>query len=90
MAATLNDIIQVLYTIYLYMIIIYSLMSWIPNLRESFVGELLGKFAEPYLAPFRKLIPPIGGFLDVSPIVAIFCLHFVKIGLMAIVDMIFG
>jgi YggT family protein len=71
------------------MIIAYILMSWIPNLRASFIGELLGRFVEPYLTPFRKIIPPIGGVIDVSPIVAIFALHFVRLGIIAIVDMIF-
>jgi YggT family protein len=90
MEATINVYINTLYTIYLYMVIGYILMSWIPNLRQSFIGELLGRFVEPYLAPFRKIIPPIGGVIDISPIVAIFALHFVKFGLMAIVSMIFG
>ena len=42
--------------------------------RESFIGELLGKLVEPYLAPFRRFIPPIGGMIDISPIVALFAL----------------
>ncbi|HHY21912.1 MAG TPA: YggT family protein, partial [Bacilli bacterium] len=28
--------------IYLYMIIIYILMSWFPNARESSIGQFLG------------------------------------------------
>jgi YggT family protein len=72
------------------MIIAYVLMSWVPNLRASFIGELLGRFVEPYLSPFRKIIPPIGGVIDISPIVALFALHFVRLGLNAIVEMIFG
>lgn len=78
--------INTLADIYLYMIIAYVLLSWIPNLRESFIGELLGKLVEPYLAPFRKIIPPIGGMLDISPIIAIFALRFVAIGLIAVID----
>ena len=78
--------INTLAQIYMYMIIAYVLMSWIPNLRESFIGELLGNLVEPYLAPFRKIIPPIGGMLDISPIIAIFALRFVAIGLIAVID----
>lgn len=80
------DYIQTLTSIYLYMIIAYVLLSWIPNLRESFIGELLGKLVEPYLSPFRKIIPPIGGMLDISPIIAIFALQFVARGLVAVID----
>lgn len=77
-----------LYTIYLYMMIAYILMSWIPNARESYIGQLLGKLVEPYLAPFRKLIPPIGGMIDISPIVGIFVLRFVVMGIIGILSMI--
>ncbi len=71
------------------MIIIYVLMSWLPAVKESFVGELLGKLVEPYLRPFRKLIPPIGGILDISPIIAYFALGFVAQGLIAVLNFFF-
>lgn len=69
--------------IYSWMIIIYILMSWIPNLRESSIGQFLGSLVEPYLSPFRKIIPPIG-MIDVSPIVAILALQFARYGVVAI------
>ncbi len=81
--------INILYRIYSYMIIIYVLMSWLPAVKESFVGELLGKLVEPYLKPFRRFIPPIGGMLDISPIVAYFALGFVVRGLLAVLSMVF-
>lgn len=54
-------------------------MSWIPNARESTFGLLLGQIIEPYLEPFRKIIPPLG-MLDISPIVAIIALRFAERG----------
>ncbi|WP_267908721.1 YggT family protein [Paenibacillus alkalitolerans] len=77
--------VDVIYTIYFYMIIAYVLLSWVPNARDSFVGKLLGRFVEPYLSPFRRFIPAIGGVIDISPIVAIFALQFVKMGIFAII-----
>lgn len=74
--------------IYTYMIIAYVLLSWLPSLRESFIGELLSKLVEPYLAPFRRFIPSIGGVIDISPIVALFALRFVALGLISVIDMI--
>jgi YggT family protein len=71
------------------MIIVYVLMSWLPNLQESFIGELLGKLVEPYLSPFRRFIPPIMGMLDISPIVAIFVLQFVQQGVITILKFFF-
>jgi len=73
-----------LYNVYFYMILIYVLMSWLPSVKNSVVGDFLGKLVEPYLQPFRRLIPPIGGILDISPIVALFALRFVAAGLDAI------
>jgi len=80
--------ISMLGQIYLYMIIVYVLLSWVPNARESFIGNLLAKLVEPYLNPFRKIIPPIGGMLDISPIVALFVLQFVIQGIIAVVHFI--
>ncbi|WP_188776454.1 YggT family protein [Paenibacillus hunanensis] len=65
----------------MYMIIIYILMSWLPSARESSFGQLLARLVEPYLAPFRRFIPPIGGVLDISPIVALFVLQLAFSGL---------
>lgn len=84
------QVIDTLVNIYYFMIIAYVFMSWLPNVRESFVGELLGKLVEPYLTPFRKIIPPIGGMLDISPIIALFALYFVAEGLKAIIDAVWG
>lgn len=72
-------------TVYTFMIIAYIFLSWLPNARESFIGDLLGKLVEPYLSPFRRMIPPIGGMLDISPIVAIFALRFVIAGIVAVI-----
>ena len=52
-------------------LIIYILSSWFPALRESSFGEFLGKVYEPLLEPFRRMIPPLGGVLDLSPIILI-------------------
>lgn len=84
------SIINTLFNIYFYMIIFYVLMSWLPGLRESFIGELLGKLVEPYLAPFRKFIPPIMGMLDISPIIAMIVLQFAQRGLIYLVQLAMG
>lgn len=85
----MNDIhglVDLLYNIYFYMVLIYVLMSWLPAVRESPVGEFLGRLVEPYLMPFRRIIPPIGGVLDISPIIALIALQFVAYGLHAVID----
>ncbi|MGN1401744.1 MAG: YggT family protein [Bacillus sp. (in: firmicutes)] len=66
--------------LYSWALIIYILMSWFPNARESSIGLLLGKICEPYLEVFRRFIPPIG-MLDLSPLVAFFVLRLAQLGL---------
>ncbi|MFC5602993.1 YggT family protein [Sporosarcina koreensis] len=61
--------------IYMILLIIYILMSWVPASRETTFGRFLGRITEPYLGFFRKFIPPLG-MIDISPIVAIFVLNY--------------
>lgn len=85
----LLNLVDLFFTIYIFMVFGYVLMSWVPNLRESAIGELIGKFVEPILTPFRKLIPPIG-MIDISPIVAFIALRLAHSGARSLVIMIFG
>lgn len=78
--AILFDILSTAFRIYSWILIIYILMSWFPGARESSFGELMGRLAEPFLEPFRKIIPPLG-MIDISPIVAILVLNFASQGL---------
>ncbi|WP_240941281.1 YggT family protein [Paenibacillus sp. HB172176] len=83
------NLVSIALEIYSYLIIGYVLLSWFPNARESFIGQLLGKIVEPYISIFRRFIPPIGGVLDLSPIIAIFALRFISAGLIAVLVYIF-
>ncbi|WP_414046731.1 YggT family protein [Macrococcus equi] len=82
----MNIILQVL-NIYTIGMVIYFFMSWIPGLRESVVGEWMSKIYEPFLEPFRRMIPPIGMF-DISSIAALIFLRFLMEGLRAIFNLI--
>lgn len=73
-------LLQRLIQIYSWALIIYILMSWFPNARESSIGQFLSRICEPYLEPFRRIIPPLG-MIDISPIVAFLVLNFAQSGL---------
>ncbi|MFJ7825030.1 YggT family protein [Psychrobacillus sp. NPDC096623] len=66
--------------IYTYALIAYILMSWVPSIQHSSFGRFLSRICEPYLQPFRKIIPPLG-MIDISPIVAIFVLRLAMNGI---------
>ena len=66
-----------LFTFYYYAIFTYILMSWVPQIRNTFIGEFLTAICEPFLKLFRKIIPPVG-MLDISPIAAVFALGLIQ------------
>lgn len=55
-----------------------AILSWlfafdVINYRNRFVAQLaefLERFTSPFMAPLRRIIPPLGG-IDLSPIVAL-------------------
>ncbi|UDI78495.1 YggT family protein [Staphylococcus taiwanensis] len=73
--------------IYYFGMIIYFFTSWVPSIRESKLGEILAKLYEPFLEPFRKIIPPIG-MIDISSLAALFVLMLFQAGLRSIFTMI--
>ncbi|WP_342525891.1 YggT family protein [Chryseomicrobium sp. FSL W7-1435] len=80
----LLGIIALLVQIYVFMIIGYILLSWIPSLQQSAIGQFLAAAVEPYLSIFRRIIPPIG-VIDLSPIIAIFALQIAHTGVRQVI-----
>lgn len=74
-----RDLLMQAIGIFRIVIFIYILMSWVPSMRENAFGQIVGKIAEPYLAFFRRFIPPLG-MIDISPIVALIALSFIASG----------
>ena len=73
-------------------IIVSAILSWLVafnviNLRNQFVYgvvRFLDAVTRPVLAPFQKVIPPLGG-VDISPIIAILVLQGIKLYLLPMV-----
>lgn len=64
--------------IYSLVIVVYVLFSWFPRTSGLMadVYAALGKVCDPYLDLFKRLIPPIGGMVDITPIIALLVLQF--------------
>jgi YggT family protein len=63
----------ILGTLYVYVLIARALISWFPIRSDSPlvpVARFLNTVTEPVLAPFRRVIPPVGMF-DISFLVAV-------------------
>ncbi|WP_022853565.1 YggT family protein [Thermodesulfatator atlanticus] len=73
----LAQVIDVALSIYMWIIIIRALLSWVnPDPYNPIVRFLYGA-TEPVLARIRRFIPPMGG-IDLSPLIAILVIMFLK------------
>jgi YggT family protein len=84
LALTRNDVadyVAALFLVYIILILVRVLMSWIPRMPYNrtlrAVLDFVTETTDPYLNLFRRLIPPIGGGgfgLDLSPMIGIIVL----------------
>ncbi|MBW7995745.1 MAG: YggT family protein [Candidatus Glassbacteria bacterium] len=73
----LYNLLDKLLTFYGYLLLARIIISWFHvDHRQPWV-RLLVRVTEPFLQPFRALIPPLGG-MDFSPIVAFFVLSMIE------------
>jgi YggT family protein len=64
----LCDVAQVLIyvvNIYTILLLVYAVISWVPDLRRGRWVYYLASVVEPLLIPIRRIIPPLGG-LDLA------------------------
>ena len=64
--------------VYCMIIFVYVLMTWIPTKKGIIadIDNVLAKICDPYLNIFRRFIPPLGGMVDITPIIALLVLQF--------------
>lgn len=84
LAITRNDVadyVAALFLVYIILVLIRVLMSWIPRMPYNpalrAVLDFVVETTDPYLNLFRRIIPPIGGGgfgLDLSPMIGIIVL----------------
>lgn len=68
-------ILSMLIQLYSWVLVARALISWIPNLDPyNPAVQFLYQITEPVLEPVRRLIPPLGGTIDISMIVVFFAL----------------
>jgi YggT family protein len=76
---TLLNFVDALYYVYLVLIFVYIVMSWVRLPHNIWIGRLRGFLEDtvvPFLRLFRNMVPPIGG-MDLSPILAFIVLWLV-------------
>lgn len=75
------DYVAALFLVYLVLIFVRILLSWVPRLPYNRYLQAVVAFVhettDPYLNVFRRVLPPLGGrgfALDLSPIIGIILL----------------
>jgi len=82
---SLLGLISTVIQIYIYILIASAVLSWLiafnvvntRNQAVAMIADVLLRLTEPVLAPIRRILPNFGG-LDLSPIVLILLLWFVR------------
>lgn len=83
--------VSALFTVYIVLIFLKILMSWIPRMPDNrilrAVIQFISETTDPYLNIFRRILPPVGGggmAIDLSPMVGVivlFILQAIVVGL---------
>lgn len=76
---TALKLLAVLINLYIFTILIQALMSWLNPRQYNPLAVLLWRMNEPLLRPVRRLIPPLGGTFDLSPLIVIILLEALSI-----------
>lgn len=76
--AAIAFVVNVILEIYVWLIVARAVISWVSPDPYNPIVRFLYSATEPVLRPARKYIPPLGGTLDISPIVVLILLIFLQ------------
>jgi YggT family protein len=79
------DLVSTVITIYIWLLIAQAVMSWLLafgvinryNRAVATIGDFLWRITDPLLRPIRRVLPDLGG-IDISPVVLILLLYFLR------------
>jgi YggT family protein len=72
-------VIDIALTIYMWIIIIRALISWVSPNPYNPIVRFLYRATEPVLRPVRRIIPLGGMGIDFSPVIVILGIYFLKL-----------
>lgn len=80
---TLRYLIQLLFDAYTILLFLRVISFWFPAWQGHKLVRFLAFYTDPYLNFFRRLLPPLGGILDISPILAFLALRLIEMILLS-------
>ena len=75
---TIAEILNFLLTAYMWIIIVAALISWVSPDPYNPIVRLLYRATEPVLRPIRRLVGNRLGPIDISPLIVVLVIMFVK------------
>lgn len=72
------EAVDILLSVYVWLIVGRALISWVSPDPYNPIVRFLYSATEPVLGFARKRLPPLGGTLDLSPVVVLVLIIFVK------------
>jgi len=77
----ITEVLDILLNAYMWVIIIRALISWVNPDPYNPIVQIINKLTEPVLRPIRKLVPPYRLGIDLSPLIAILGIIFLRAAL---------
>lgn len=74
----LVETVRLLFFSYTILLFIRIILSWFPQWQGYHLVRFVAFYTDPYLNIFRRILPPLGGVLDLSPILAFFALRILE------------
>lgn len=76
--SAIAELIDIILTLYMYIIIARALISWVNPDPYNTIVQLLFRVTEPVLNPLRRLIPSYKLGIDLSPMIVILIIMFLR------------
>ena len=77
----ITKVLEIVLDIYMWVIIIRALISWVNPDPYNPIVQGLTRLTEPVLRPLRKIVPPWKTGVDLTPLIAILIIIFLKYAL---------
>ncbi len=71
-------LLDLLLSVYFFSILLQAVLSWVSPGSYNPLTSLLWRLNEPLLRPVRRVLPPLGG-LDLSPLIVLLVIQFIRI-----------
>ena len=81
----LINVIQIFFYCYTILLFIRIVISWVPAWHHYHLVRFVAFCTDPYLNIFRRILPPLGGVLDISPLLAFFVLRLLEMILIRLI-----